>query len=311
MTGIVSKSYFQMETFAGICLSAGVSQFLGPLSWAGFGTIAAGGQILAHGFSTLAKLCTRSVRAPQRSITDVDQVVAKIKELKKNHKICLFIGKQPHEPLPAKQYGTVWVSLDLHDDEDMNTPQDRLHLMMDGRDEEAIKKINGLFHEVVFDASTWKFFGGTDERDEISLQRFSKLLDSSDPEATLITDFGRSIIGLEEIDEAVLDVLVQQKLETRFPEILSEKEIKSLYEKARYECRLIPQFKKINKWKELRYDRQILDFLPSQIQTVRDRSWMLRRYFKNVERVTDKPHPYPNLHRSDETHYLLRLKHTD
>jgi hypothetical protein len=73
-----------------------------------------------------------------------------------NQKTCLFVGRDPTEPLPNSE---IWVSLSIIQSRDIldRTPKGRLHLIMDFNKTEQMKMIKNLFDLVVVDLSTRKF----------------------------------------------------------------------------------------------------------------------------------------------------------
>lgn len=86
-----------------------------------------------------------------------------------NQKICLFIGRKAHEPLPAEE-GCLWISGDVGLSEKICDLSHRIHLQLDFTDEKQLKILSYLFDKIVIDQSTCKYMNG----DFIS--RFNKLL---------------------------------------------------------------------------------------------------------------------------------------
>lgn len=90
------------------------------------------------------------------------KTIAKIKgSLEQGLQIKLFVGRTPAAydlPLP-KNEGDIWVSLSIdHPSENWVLDKERLHLIMNVNQTEQMKTIQGLFHTVVVDLSTTKFF---------------------------------------------------------------------------------------------------------------------------------------------------------
>src|SRR3984957_19454566 len=95
---------------------------------------------------------------------NLQEVIDKIKTLAASeHTLCLFIGRQPSEPLP-KETHAVWIS----GDKVVNTeiPDDRLHLWLDFIDSDQLKQLTHLFDKIIIDNSTVKFLGPNAENED-------------------------------------------------------------------------------------------------------------------------------------------------
>ncbi|MFT4553322.1 MAG: hypothetical protein ACI9S8_001960 [Chlamydiales bacterium] len=93
---------------------------------------------------------------PQNEPYNLENSIAKITDLAfSEKKLCLFIGRQPHEELPHEE-DEVWVSLDQEGVDLL--PPGRLHLQINANNQEQIERIQNLFDKVVLDWSCLKFF---------------------------------------------------------------------------------------------------------------------------------------------------------
>ncbi len=86
--------------------------------------------------------------------------IQKIKNyIAQGFEVCLFVGRGPAEPLPLPSHSKqIWVSLDPSLRTADELPADRLHLILSGNDSAEMAMIQHLFHKVVVDQSTMKFF---------------------------------------------------------------------------------------------------------------------------------------------------------
>lgn len=103
-----------------------------------------------------------------------DQHIDKIKDLSKEKKIGLFIGRDNKEPLP-EETGWVWISLNAYEEEG----SEQTHLKVNFNHEKPFYLLRNLFDRVVVDQETWKFFEGN------PIPRLSGLL-KPEKESTLI-----------------------------------------------------------------------------------------------------------------------------
>jgi hypothetical protein len=120
----------------------------------------------------------------------------------KNHiaqgfKVCLFVGRGPAEPLPTPSYSKeIWVSLDPSLRSADELPADRLHLILSGNDSAEMTMVQHLFHKVVVDQSTMKFF------DPGIVDRLTSLLNVVDLDTSLVFE---SLIKLMSPDSSIQD----------------------------------------------------------------------------------------------------------
>lgn len=93
------------------------------------------------------------------SMNPNEPVLARIRELKKDHEVNLFVGRRAAEALPEIEGKEVWVSVDIVSDPGyIKDHPDRLHLVMNVSDIASMQTIEGLFNKVVVDLSVSKFF---------------------------------------------------------------------------------------------------------------------------------------------------------
>ena len=108
-------------------------------------------------------------------------VIHKIKQyIAEGKKVCLFIGRDPNEPLPNPENpNEIWVSLDPKLRKSSELSPDRLHLILSCNDDAEMATIQHLFSKTVVDQCTWKFFNPG------IIDRLTPIL-TLDPESVLI-----------------------------------------------------------------------------------------------------------------------------
>ncbi|HSX13056.1 MAG TPA: hypothetical protein VLE96_01365, partial [Chlamydiales bacterium] len=139
---------------------------------------------MAVQFSSTSATTSAAFQNPLESIKLENNraTIEKIKDyIAQGFKVCLFVGRGPAEPLPTPSHSKeIWVSLDnsLRTAEEL--PADRLHLILSGNDSAEMAMIQHLFHTVVVDQSTMKFF------DPGILDRLTSLLNVVDVDTSLV-----------------------------------------------------------------------------------------------------------------------------
>jgi hypothetical protein len=156
----------------------------------------------------------------QKKLT-LDETMDQIKALAGKKKLCLFVGRAANEPTPKTTDQEEWISLDLTGLADgyisngqkfPREPYNRLHLQMSFNDTEQMRRIQGLFDQVVLDFSTLKFF------DKNPWKTLSGLLNESQ-EATLITEAESGLVDI--IGDPSQDRTLDGRIAVPMNEILS------------------------------------------------------------------------------------------
>jgi hypothetical protein len=235
---------------------------------------------------------------------NLQEVINKIKVFAKDHSVCLFIGKQPHESLPIEK-NVIWISGDIVVTKSI--PEDRLHLWLNFVDSDQLKDFTQLFDKIIIDRETRKFMGQNSEKEDF-ISRFQFLLKPNSNSELL---FEKELFGINfgDVEEKVFnhvhlicprDEMEEDKVDW-FIDVY-QKNTPAEKQKKNYE-----EFKEKNKnlpEEDLR-DAFIDSILDAQYNESdffeKLREWSsqktkehLENKFLSVEIIEDKPFPYSN-----------------
>jgi hypothetical protein len=242
------------------------------------------------------------------------ETVRKIKELADTGKqICLFIGRQAHEPLPVEE-NCAWVSGDIGFAQ-APFPNDRIHLWSDFNEPKNLVDLQRMFHKIVIDQSTCKFLIGD------FIANFALLLKQA-PDSQMIFEEVPCQLSFpsdaEEVKNCYSSVVVP------FRDLVADqKKDKEYFDKYQLENESVrqsdrDQFQKSLNRKERPHEfrNHIIEKMRKENNDIRaeDRALQWARedsvrhakeIFNDVDWIKNSAYPYPTDYRSSEDCYIV------